>query len=562
MSTADSNPYALKPWLGLEAYPPGGPPPFPELLSAFRHCVRRAGGDPALAYFDSEFSYHWLDERSDALASWLAEHARLTRGDRVAVVLQNVPDFPVITLAAWKIGAVVMPLNPMYRERELTHLFADATPSVIVCHHGTGPLMKASAAAAGLPAATPVLSVSPRAHQSRNDSRVLPAEPLIDAGCLDLALIVGQCQALRSQLRMFTPDARDPALLLYTSGTTGAPKAAILSHGALCCDAYLKVGCSGLGRGGRIFSVAPLFHVIGFNLHMGVAWATGGMLILTYRFQPHVVLETLLERRPTYMACTITAIFALVATELATAEHFASLQSLYSGGAPVPPHAVERFRQKFGKRIRTGYGMTELSGASHAAPVDDVPVHAESGALAVGVPLPGIEAEIRTDDDRPAPVGVAGELLVRGPILMKGYWKRPQENAEALRDGWLRTGDIAIMDAAGWFYIVDRKKDMISASGFKVWPREVEDVLYQYPGVREVAVVGTPDDYRGETVVACISLFTGAAVTAAELTEFCRSRLAAFKIPTRIEFLAELPKTSSGKIMRGEVRRQMRGPQQ
>jgi long-chain acyl-CoA synthetase len=199
--------------------------------------------------------------------------------------------------------------------------------------------------------------------------------------------------------------------------------------------------------------------------------------------------------------------------------------------------------------------MTEVSGASHLAPSDVIPIDAASGALAVGVPLPDVDAEVRDETGQPLPVGEAGELVLRGPLTMDGYRNKPEASAEALRDGWMHTGDVAFMDSDGWFYIVDRKKDMINASGYKVWPREVEDILYLHPAVREAAVVGVPDEYRGETVLACVALVGGAQITRAELIAFCRDRLAAYKVPRRIEFLAELPKTVTGKIMRVELRR-------
>jgi long-chain acyl-CoA synthetase len=235
--------------------------------------------------------------------------------------------------------------------------------------------------------------------------------------------------------------------------------------------------------------------------------------------------------------------------------HFASFDTLYTGGAPVPPSVLEQFADRLGRRIRSGYGMTELGGASHIAPCDLIPVDPDSGALAVGVPLPGVEAEVRDEAGQLLPVGEAGELVIRGPLVMDCYLNKAEASAEALRDGWMHTGDIAFMDGDGWFYIVDRKKDMICASGYKVWPREVEDVLYQHPAVREAAVVGVPDEYRGETVLACVALIGNAETNSAELIAFCRDRLAAYKAPRRVEIFAELPKTVTGKIMRVELRR-------
>jgi long-chain acyl-CoA synthetase len=554
---ARGNPYASKPWEQLYRPDESALPPLNEdLLTAFRRVVRETPDDPAIVYFDCSYSYGWLDVRSSAFAAWLEEQARVSRGDRVAVVLQNVPDFVVVSLAAWKVGAVPMPLNPMYKMRELGHLFADAEPRVVVCHAGSGTMMCDAIAAAGLPEGTPVVTVRPQAHQRRNDTRVMPAEIPTDAGCIDISGVLRGIEG--AHLPCHTPALGDMALLLYTSGTTGLPKGAQLSHENLIINARLASHVLGLRARGRIFALAPLFHITGFDLHVCTAIVTGSAVILAYRFEPNVVLDALLEHQPTFTVGAITAYIALLGTAGASARHFASLDRMVSGGAPIPPMVIERFQQRFGRSIRSGYGMTEIAGASHLSITDSIPVHTETGALAVGLPVPGLEVEIRTEDDQPAPVGDPGEIVMRGPIVMNGYWRNPEATAEAICDGWLRSGDVGIMDASGWFYIVDRKKDMISASGFKVWPREIEDVIYQFPGVREVAVVGAPDGYRGETVVAYVSFSPGKSVRTEDLIGYCREHLANFKVPRRIDILPDLPKTATGKIMRAELRRQLR----
>jgi long-chain acyl-CoA synthetase len=324
----------------------------------------------------------------------------------------------------------------------------------------------------------------------------------------------------------------------------------------LAFDVHAVACCSPAKPGAAIFGLAPLFHITGFSLQMGFAFHMAGPLVLFYRFEPQVALDALREWRPSHVIGAITAYIALMNAPGASPAHFAGPDVLISGGAPVPPSVVEQFAAKFGRRIRSGYGMTELSGASHLAPRDSIPVDAATGALAVGVPLPGVQAEVRDEEDRVLPVGEAGELVIRGSLVMDGYRNQAEETAVALRDGWMHTGDVAFMDSDGWFYLVDRKKDMISASGFKVWPREVEDVLYQHPGIREAAVVGVPDAYRGESVLAFVALVAGADVAPPDLIRLCRERLAAYKVPRRVEIVAELPKTVTGKIMRAELRRQ------
>jgi long-chain acyl-CoA synthetase len=291
------------------------------------------------------------------------------------------------------------------------------------------------------------------------------------------------------------------------------------------------------------------------------AFAAGAAQVLTYRFQPEVVLDAFLEHRPTFIIGAITVFIALMNQRDATRAHFASFDRLYSGGAPIAPAVVEAFARRFGRSIRSSYGMTELTAPSHLAPVEGpIPIEARSGALSIGIPTPGTDVIVIDDVRRPLGPGEHGEVVVRGPGVMAGYWRKPVETEEVLTGGWMHTGDIGFFDEAGWFYLVDRKKDMISASGFKVWPREVEDVLYAFPGVREAAVTGAPDAYRGETVIAFVSADPGAVLDLTALAQFCRERLAAYKCPARINVLPELPKTASGKITRNTLKQNLQPP--
>jgi long-chain acyl-CoA synthetase len=503
---------------------------------------------PAIFYFDAVLSYRDVDDLSNRLAGWLFAHG-VGRGDRVALILQNTPQFVIAAVAAWKLGAIVVGLNPMYRKAELEKLFADCGPRAIVCHDDQWSTVVE--AAGGLVQAGLVLWTSGRELQSRNETRVLP--PASDPAP-DQAL----ARIFTDPTRAFSPvesGATDVGLLLYTSGTTGLPKGAMLTHRNLVHNARLCVAHLELGPQSRIFGVAPLFHVTGFEVQMLGAFAAGAAQVLTYRFQPAVVLDAFLEHRPTFIVGAITAFIALMNQPDATRAHFASFDRLYSGGAPIAPAVVEAFAQRFGRSIRTSYGMTELTAPSHLAPAEGpIPVDPRSGALSVGIPTPGTDVIVIDDLRRPLGPGEHGEVLVRGPGVMAGYWRKPVETEEVLVGGWMHTGDIAFFDEAGWFYLVDRKKDMISASGFKVWPREVEDVLYAFPGVREAAVTGAPDAYRGETVIAFVSAEPGATLDVAALAQFCRERLAAYKCPAQINILPELPKTASGKITRNTLK--------
>jgi long-chain acyl-CoA synthetase len=518
-------------------------------LDLFRSAPREA---PALYYFDTCLSYGDIDRLSDRLAGGLSRKG-VGRGDRVAIILQNVPQFAIATIAAWKLGAIVVSLNPMYRGPELAKLFADCTPKAALCHDDQWETV--SRAAAGMIEPDLVLWTSGREFQTRNDTRVLPPPGKAPAEQA-MAKVLEQALPPPSPTTLH-PD--DIGLLLYTSGTTGVPKGAMLTHRNLVANALISRDHFQLDGASRIFGIAPLFHITGFELQLVTGFAAGASQTLTYRFHPSVVLEAFLERKPTFMIGAITVFIALMNQPEATREHFASFAHLYSGGAPIAPAVTDAFAQRFGHSIRVAYGMTELTSPSHLTPNDGtIPVDPQSGALSIGLPIPGVSTIVVDDLRRPLAPGEYGEIVVRGPGVTLGYWGKPAETAEALLGGWMHTGDIGFYDEAGWFYLVDRKKDMISASGFKVWPREVEDVLYAFPGVREAAVVGAPDSYRGETVVAFISAARGVEIDSAELSRFCRERLAAYKCPAEVRVMDDLPKTVTGKITRNVLKQDLR----
>jgi long-chain acyl-CoA synthetase len=514
---------------------------------------RAAPGEaPAVFYFDATLTYAELDRLSNRLAGWLWERG-VGSGDRVAIVLQNIPQFLIATVATWKLGAIVVSLNPMYRTPELSKLFADCKPKVIICHDDQWDIVFA---ATGSVDPRLVLWTSGREFQTRNDSRVLRAT----VGGVPAAQTLAQAFAVDTPAPAAPARSSDDvALLLYTSGTTGVPKGAMLTHRNLVANALVCRDHFELSGTSRIFGVAPLFHVTGFEIEVVTAFAAAAALVLTYRFEPTTALDAFLEHKPTFIVGAITAFIALMNHSNAQSDHFDSFVHIYSGGAPIAPAVIDAFAARFGRAIRSSYGMTEITAPSHLAPNEGrIPVDPQSGALSIGIPTRGTDAIIVDDRRQPVGIGEHGELVVRGPNVMAGYWRKPAETAEVLTAGWMHTGDIGFFDEAGWFYLVDRKKDMISASGFKVWPREVEDVLYAFPGVREAAVVGAPDSYRGETVVAFVSASAGFHIDVTALSGFCRERLAAYKCPVEIRVVEELPKTATGKITRNTLRDEMR----
>ncbi|MEU8569744.1 AMP-binding protein [Streptomyces pathocidini] len=543
--------YAAQPWLAQLSDAQRAPvhPPA-TVLHAFRDAARRAPDRTAIAYFDGRLSYREADELSDALAGHLAERG-FAHGDRLAVVLQNVPQFVLALLGAWKAGGTVVPVNPMYKDREVAHVLADAEVAALVCADRAWEAYLRDTAV-GSPVRI-ALTTSDFDLQTRNDERVLRGGRLpAPEGAEDL-LTVARRGAPAPEDRELGPD--DIALISYTSGTSGTPKGAMNTHANIAYNAERQRTGLGLPEGSTYFALAPLFHITGMVCELSACVVGTGTLALAHRFEAGVVLDAFAEHRPAYTVGPSTAFMALAAHPACTPGHFASFRMISSGGAPLPPALVEKFRAGFGPYIRNGYGLTECTAPCASVPPEkEAPVDPVSGTLSVGVPGPDTVVRIVDDQGRDVPFGEHGEIAVRGPMVVPGYWRLPEASAATLPDGELRTGDIGFMDADGWLYVVDRKKDMINASGFKVWPREVEDVLYGHPAVREAAVVGVPDEYRGETVKAYVSLRPGASVAPAELSAYCAERLAAYKYPREVVVLPELPKTTSGKILRRELR--------
>ncbi|MFT4286510.1 class I adenylate-forming enzyme family protein [Nocardioides sp.] len=449
-------------------------------------------------------------------------------GDRVAVQLQNVPELVDAVLTAWRLGAVVVPVNPMYRERELEHVLTDSGARLLVHDAATAELVAPAAAAAGVAAIW--------TDQDVADAADAP-------GAVDGAAGIAR------------PLAEDPALITYTSGTTGPAKGAVASHANVLAGALVYRDQIGVGAGSVILGVAPICHVTGMIGHLAVAVAGSGELVLMGRFDPARAIELIESARVTFTIGALTAYLAMLAEAARRQSDFSSLRALYSGGAPVVPAVAAEVEKVFGVPLGNAYGMTETTSICHLTTLgEQAPVDPASGALSIGRPVPGTSAWIVDDDGRRLGPGETGELVVRGPGVVSGYWNNPEASAEALLDGAIRTGDVALVDDHGWYYIVDRRKDQINASGFKVWPREVEDVLYQHPAVAEAAVFGVPDPYRGETVVAAVVPRAGHQVDPEELIAFVRARLAPYKSPRRVRILDQLPTTSSGKILRRVLR--------
>jgi long-chain acyl-CoA synthetase len=551
--------YERRPW--LKNYPEGVPHDLDltadTALSDFLRSATRRAEDPAVFYFDHPLSYGELHRYSNSLSAAFSDLG-ITRGDRLILVLQNVPEFPIATYAAWKLGAIVVPLNPMYKENELTYFCNDSGAKLLVIGEEV-----ASALDLSFLKDTPVRRVITSSALDLLPKGVKPPKMLSGIkeahvpGTLDMLDLFESYRGRSVETPNLMPE--DIAYLTYTSGTTGPPKGAMNTHGNIAFNARVYQAMQKIEENDVALGVAPLFHVTGEVAHLAVAALAGIPVVLYYRFDPGETLRLIERWRVTVTVASITVYVALMNHPDIKKRNLSSFIKAYSGGAPVSEAIVDQFEKLTGLYLYNVYGMTETNSPSHLIPWKNrAPVDKESGALSVGVPVPNCVMKIMDLEEgtRELPPGEVGEIVDSGPIVIPGYWQKPEETAHAIRNGWLYTGDVGKMDEDGWFYVVDRKKDMIVASGYKVWPRDVEDVLYQHPAVKETAVVGVPDPYRGENVKAFVALKEAMenTVTPEEIIAFCKERMAAYKYPRQVEFVSEIPKTLTGKFLRRTLR--------
>jgi long-chain acyl-CoA synthetase len=522
-----------RPWHRLydAAVPITPQPRYATVIEAFETACRAWPDQPLIYYCDEVMTMAQADAESDRVAAAFLQ-AGFARGDRLAIYLQNTPHFLLGALAAWKLGGIVVTVNPMYRSRELREVLSDSAPRLLLCE----------------------------ANADLQDVRNLATETGI-ARVIDCAPEPGAkdgWSALDTPSGKLPPCAAEPgdiATLVYTSGTTGPLKAVASSHANLMHGVEVYRTWANLTPDDTIIAIAPLVHVTGIVGYLAPALSVPLPLVLTYRFSPQGFASEVQRHRATFTIGPTTAFIALTEAADVSPDSLRSLTKCYSGGAPIPAAVVDRFSTKFGHAMLGIYGLSEATGPTHIVPRGRAaPVDAATGALSVGIPVSGIDCEIIDETGPKVGPGQAGELLIRGPQIATSYWKRPAESAATFTPHGLHTGDICKMDSDGWFYVIDRIKDQINASGFKVWPREVEDALYEHPAVAECAVVGIPDAYRGETVRACVVLRAGQQVDAQQLEAFSRARLAAYKVPRSIVFFDQLPKTASGKILRRELK--------
>lgn len=535
--------------------------PYATLPDALDAAARTRGDRPALRYFGSSYTFDDVRGLSGALAACWQDQG-IGHGDRIMVQLQNVPQFLFVALAAWQLGAAIIPVSPMYRTREVQKIHQDARPICWV----TSPDIWERQGAESVEGST-VRHVLLTRHDDFGEG--LPesfagfeSDLVAPEGDSRVQSLLAVVESHRGRLPDRPPvTSDDVAALTYTSGTTGPPKGALTSHRNLLWVGRAYAAFNNVaGPDQVVMGTAPLVHITGLAMHFG-SWLTeASEFVLGYRFDAKIHLDLMERHRVTWTTGATTVYLAMLRELGHRRRDLSALRFLGCGGAPVPSEMVGRIRDAFGIDLKPGYGLTESTAAVTSTPQDSqAPVDPDSGIISVGQALFDTRMRIVDVDGHPLPVGERGEVTLAGPGIVAGYWENDEATETAFAEGWLRTGDVGFIDRSGWLYIVDRTKNMIVASGFKVWPREVEDVLYAHPSLREVAVVGVPDEYRGETVVACVSLAEevkpeGWPELQGELRAYCKKSMAAYKVPSRFILKEELPKNFNGKIQHRELR--------
>jgi long-chain acyl-CoA synthetase len=497
------------------------------LVDLFATSLGRVPDRAAIVFRERRVTYRELDRLAGALAGLLRE-AGIAAGDRVVLVSPNLPEFGVGYLGVLMAGATVVPLNPLLKEEEVRYVLEDS---------GAGALI-------GLQTSLPILRAARRGLGRRCPLVCLDGPATGEAGDLWLPGALSE----RRRAPVVPRGGEDVAVCLYTSGTTGRPKGALLSHRNLIANLESFRLVLRVTEEDVFLATLPLFHAYGATVLLLEPLSIGATVVVEPRFAPDVVLRAIAQHRVTLFA-GVPSMYAVLAGTPRPSADLSSWRLCISGGAPLPIDVAEAFEARYGLPIYEGYGPTEC------APVLTVnPPFGKRKLGSVGPPIPQVELRILDDGGNPLPSGSVGEIVARGPNVMLGYLNRPVETAAVLRDGWYHTGDLGCMDEDGYCYIVDRKMDLILVGGLNVYPREVELVLTGHPGVAEAAVIGVPDPVRGEAPKAFVILRDGQQVTTQELLQWCRQRLANYKVPRSLAIVPDLPRTVTGKILKSEIR--------
>ena len=496
-----------------------------------REGARRYRDKPALIAGARTVSYGELDLAARKLAGSFAALG-IVRGEHLALMMPNVPEFTIAYYACQLAGLVAVPINVMLKGEEVAYHLADSNAVALIVWHGL------------------VEQAAPGFAEVKTCRELIVAGPYVTvevAGATRLDSLLE-----RGEPALEVPDtaADDTAVILYTSGTTGRPKGAELTHFNLFFNADMAARMHRIDESTVALAVLPLFHSFGQTVIQNGTLSRGGTLVILPRFDATAAFETMQPHRVTLFAGVPTMYFGLLHHPKAADYDLSSLRECISGGAPMPVEVMRRFDERYGTNILEGYGLSETS------PVASLNQHDRPKKPgSIGRPLWGVEFRLVADDGRVIDEpNVAGEIHIKGHNIMKGYWRRPDATAEAISGGWFKTGDVATRDEDGFYFIVDRKKDMIIRGGYNVYPREVEEILYRHAAVAEAAVIGVAHEALGEEVQAVVALKPGESASEAELVAFCQERLASFKYPRTVRFVDALPKGPTGKILKRALR--------
>ena len=543
-------------------------PDFP-LTWLLDQAVKNYPGHPALIYYGTKISYAQLSTLANRFAVAL-QKLGIQKGDRVAIALPNIPQYPIAFYGALRAGAVAVPTNPLYTGREMQHQIADSGARIIVMMEEFYPTVRSvrdQTALEHIILTSPADYLPPMMHtlyplSQRRAKRLEPHltnnERHKDKTLYSMSEML-ESHAKRG-IELFNLPVQssgdDLAVLQYTGGTTGLSKGAMLTHRNLLANAMqIRDWTPQVYDAEEVMlCVAPFFHSYGLTVGMNLSILAAATMVLLPNFKPPGVLKTIREYHPTLFPGIPTMYLAIMREAGKHTEQLSSIKFCISGAAPLPAKIQHDFEEVTHGRLVEGYGLSEASPVTHCNPLTD---NCRNGSI--GLPLPGVDSAILDQvTGEPLPAGMEGEIVVKGPNIMKGYWNRKDET-EAIftKNGWMHTGDLGKMDEDGFFYVIERAKDMIIASGFNVYPREVEEVLFHHPAVQEAAVAGTPDEYRGETVAAFVILKPGFAPseeTRQSILAYCKQNLASYKVPKILEFRKTLPKSLIGKVLRRELK--------
>jgi long-chain acyl-CoA synthetase len=490
------------------------------LAEILTNTAGRHGDRTAFKLDDFELSYTGLDSAASRIANLLEDNG-LKPGDRVGLMLPNVPYFPSIYYAILRAGGVVVPMNVLLKGREVSYYLGDSGAKLLFAW---GDFAEAAEEGAGEAGAETIL--------------VKPGE---------FEQLVG---SFSDEYETVARAGDDTAVILYTSGTTGKPKGAELTHDNLSRNcAVIQSTLGEFGAGDVLLGALPLFHSFGQTCTMNSAVASGACVTMLPRFDPEKALEIIERDQVTVFQGVPTMYNAMLHANGADSADASTLRLCMSGGAAIPVELIRGFEEKFGCAILEGYGLSETSPVASFNHPDK-----ERKAGSIGTPIEGVEMQVWDDDGNEVAQGEVGEIVIRGHNIMKGYWDRPEATDEAITgEGWFRSGDMAKVDEDGYFFIVDRKKDLIIRGGYNVYPREVEEVLYEHPAIQEAAVLAVPDEKLGEEVGAAVVLKNGESLDAADLKAYVKEQMAAYKYPRQVWFVDELPKGPTGKILKREI---------